>query len=85
MSLIQNGSEIMIKAALVKERMSVTLVGGENDRGVETQRTDSGRQRKDHINGVYGLARKAAIEKDTEHPYLFSSGLPKISWLILCT
>ena len=64
-------SEIMIKATLVEERMSVTLVDGEKDRGVETQRTDSGRQGKNHINDTYGWARKAVIGKDTVSMFVF--------------
>ena len=57
---------------LVKEKMSVILVEGENDRGAATQRTVSGKQRKNHIIDIYGLARKA-VGKGRVSMFVFCS------------
>lgn len=78
-------SEMMIKAVLVEDRMSVTPVDGKDDRGAGTQRVISGKWRKSPIKDTYGLERKAVIGKDTERPCLFTPGLLKTKWLILCT
>lgn len=75
----------MSKAVLVEERVSVTLVDRENDSGAETQRAVSGKQRKNHIKDMDGVGKKGSHWEMTECPCLFSAGLLKARWLILCT